>query len=380
MRRRSRSRTSTTRWRARRSVALAVRQGNLDTAVPRLLAMLCILAVFIPSFFMQGAAQALFVPLSLAVGFAMIASYLLSSTFVPVALGLAAPPRRTDRHRRGRRSAFDRIRRRLRPGCLAWSSAGAGWSCRPTWPSRRWSVVGVGPGSAWRSSPGSTPAGSSSGSRPRPGTRIEETEKIAIAALERSAEEVGHGERRDLAGLRRPDPVELPDQRHLPVDGRPRGGHAPRGPEGGSDASAVEAPQGAAPGRARGADARASRFSFEPADIVSEVMSFGSPTPVEVAVSGPNLADNRAYAEKLREGAGEGPLAPRPPVRPVAGLPDGRRRDRPREGRAERRDRARRSPARSWRPPRRAGSWCRTTGPTPRPGSATRCRSRSPTR
>src|SRR5262249_35289168 len=54
------------------------------TAVPRLLAMLCVLAVFIPSFFMQGAAQALFVPLSLAVGFAMVASYLLSSTFVPV--------------------------------------------------------------------------------------------------------------------------------------------------------------------------------------------------------------------------------------------------------------------------------------------------------
>ena len=66
------------------SVASAVRQGNMDTAVPRLLAMLCILAVFLPSFFMKGAAQALFVPLSLAVGFAMVSSYLLSSTFVPV--------------------------------------------------------------------------------------------------------------------------------------------------------------------------------------------------------------------------------------------------------------------------------------------------------
>ena len=62
----------------------AVRRGNQQTAVPRLLAMLCVLAVFLPSFFMQGAAQALFVPLSLAVGFAMVASYLLSSTFVPV--------------------------------------------------------------------------------------------------------------------------------------------------------------------------------------------------------------------------------------------------------------------------------------------------------
>ncbi len=74
------------------SVARAVRRGNQQTAIPRLLAMLCVLAVFIPSFFMQGAAQALFVPLSLAVGFAMVASYLLSSTFVPVLFDLVAPP------------------------------------------------------------------------------------------------------------------------------------------------------------------------------------------------------------------------------------------------------------------------------------------------
>ncbi len=66
------------------NIARAVRAGNAQTAIPRLLAMLCILAVFLPSFFMQGAARALFVPLSLAVGFSMLASYMLSSTFVPV--------------------------------------------------------------------------------------------------------------------------------------------------------------------------------------------------------------------------------------------------------------------------------------------------------
>ena len=50
------------------------------------------------------------------------------------------------------------------------------------------------------------------------------------------------------------------------------------------------------------ADARAKeiRLSFEPADIVNEVMSFGSPTPVEVQVSGSNMAANRSYAEKVR--------------------------------------------------------------------------------
>ena len=98
------------------SVALAVWRGNAETAVPRLLAMLCILAVFIPSFFMQGAARALFVPLSLAVGFAMIACYLLSSTFVPVLsrLAAAAAPRR--RAARRRRSAGCFAGLRVRPG------------------------------------------------------------------------------------------------------------------------------------------------------------------------------------------------------------------------------------------------------------------------
>ena len=52
--------------------------------MPRLLSMLCILAVFVPSFFMVGVGRQLFVPLSLAVGFSMISSYLLSSTLVPV--------------------------------------------------------------------------------------------------------------------------------------------------------------------------------------------------------------------------------------------------------------------------------------------------------
>ena len=40
--------------------------------------------------------------------------------------------------------------------------------------------------------------------------------------------------------------------------------------------------------------------SFEPADVINQVMSFGSPTPVEVVISGPNQEDNRAYAEKIR--------------------------------------------------------------------------------
>src|SRR5580693_3032171 len=66
------------------SRARAVVEACSRTAMARLLSMFCILAVFVPSFFMIGVGRQLFVPLSLAVGFSMIASYLLSSSLVPV--------------------------------------------------------------------------------------------------------------------------------------------------------------------------------------------------------------------------------------------------------------------------------------------------------
>ncbi|MBM3783741.1 MAG: efflux RND transporter permease subunit, partial [Acidobacteria bacterium] len=64
--------------------ARAVFEAASKTAQARFLSMLTVLAVFIPSFFMGGVARQLFVPLSLAVGLAMIASFLLSSSLVPV--------------------------------------------------------------------------------------------------------------------------------------------------------------------------------------------------------------------------------------------------------------------------------------------------------
>src|SRR5438477_62338 len=89
-------------------LARAARDATSETVVPRLLAMLSIVAVFIPTLFMQGAAHNLFVPLALAVGFSMVASYLLSSTLVPV---LSIWVLRT-KHGDGaaRRSRFDRFR------------------------------------------------------------------------------------------------------------------------------------------------------------------------------------------------------------------------------------------------------------------------------
>ena len=62
----------------------AVLNATRETITPRLLAMLSIIAVFVPSFLMVGVSRSLFVPLSLSVGFAMLASYFLSNTLVPI--------------------------------------------------------------------------------------------------------------------------------------------------------------------------------------------------------------------------------------------------------------------------------------------------------
>jgi len=62
----------------------AIADAALEIAAPKLLILLSILSVFVPALFMNGVPKALFLPLSLAVGFAMIASFLLSQTFVPV--------------------------------------------------------------------------------------------------------------------------------------------------------------------------------------------------------------------------------------------------------------------------------------------------------
>lgn len=62
----------------------AILDACKEIVVPKLLILLCILAVFVPSIFMHGVPRGMFLPLSLSVGFAMIASFFLSNTFVPV--------------------------------------------------------------------------------------------------------------------------------------------------------------------------------------------------------------------------------------------------------------------------------------------------------
>src|SRR6058998_2139515 len=74
-------------------VIQAILDGAQQIAVPALVSTLCICIVFLPMFFLGGVARYLFVPLAEAVIFAMLASYLLSRTLVPtIARYLLSPP------------------------------------------------------------------------------------------------------------------------------------------------------------------------------------------------------------------------------------------------------------------------------------------------
>ena len=276
------------------SVALAVRRGNQETALPRLLAMLCVLAVFLPSFFMQGAAQALFVPLSLAVGFAMVASYLLSSTFVPVMSAWLL------RHRPRAvlgRSAFDRVREaygRTTRSFVRWR-----WAVVPAYlVASALAIVGVGPTLGLEIFPKVDAGRFQLRIKAPTGTRIEETEKVAIATLDAIGQEVGR-DRVDISVgyvgvIPSSYPINAiyqwtggPEEVILRVALKPGSGIPVEGLKGRLRKTLSETMPGV-------------RFSFEPADIVGEVMSFGSPTPVEVAVTGPSLAEDRVHAEKIK--------------------------------------------------------------------------------
>ena len=111
--------------------------------------------------------------------------------------------------------------------------------------------------------------------------------------------------------------------------------------EGAARAGRAVAGQAAGAGRVvagRGpVEAKPAIFGFEPGDIVSEVMSFGSPTPIAVRVVSTDLDDGPQHAENRRRDE-EDPLPARRAVRAVARLPDRRGRHRSREGGPEGRD------------------------------------------
>jgi multidrug efflux pump subunit AcrB len=275
-----------------KALARASLDGALETTLPRLLAMLCILAVFIPAFFMEGAAQALFVPLALAVGFSMLASFVLSSTLVPV-LSVWLLPKNTKLHEE-------------RPGIIARMYAGVvkaavamRWILVPAYLAGAVLIImSFGPFLGSEIFPSTDSGQFSVRFRAPSGTQVGITEGIAQKILKVIATEAGGQDKIDmsigLVGVHNSSfPVNLV---HLWNGGPEEGWLAVQLKE--NSGVKVDAFQE----KLREVLKRELpdvRLSFEPQDIVSRVMSFGSPTPIEIAVSGPSLPTSKEHAEKL---------------------------------------------------------------------------------
>jgi multidrug efflux pump subunit AcrB len=333
-----------------KSLARAVERGSLETAVPRLLAMLCILSVFIPAFIMTEPVRSLFVPLSLAVGFAMITSYLLSSTLVPV-LSVWLLKHHDDRPREGfisrllvrlhlrKRQEYEPPERNRgetegsegeRPGAFArFQKRFSGVvSFLVNW---RWVVVSgylascalvlwlVGTQLGTELFPQIDAGTFVLRFRMPAGTNFELTRQAWVRCLEVIEEEAGPGKihaSMGFAGQQAPNFgmnnmllfMRAPDDAQMRV--------ALAEDSGIRLAALRERLRDALPKRLvpwfaallrkeglseQEADERAAKmkFAFEPGDIVSEVMSFGSPAPVEIVMASPDLAANRAYSEAV---------------------------------------------------------------------------------
>jgi len=276
-----------------KSLARAALDGTVETTLPRLLAMLCILAVFIPAFFMVGAAKALFVPLALAVGFAMAASFFLSSTLVPV-LSVWLLPKKQKVHDGGERGWVARIYTGLVKSTIA-----IRWLLVPAYLAGAVLViVSFGPFLGTEIFPKTDAGQLAVRFRAPSSTQVAITEGIAQSILKTIAREAGGDDRIEMSigmvGVHNSSfPVNLvhlwnggPEEGWLAIQLKPNSGiKVEEFKERLRDVLSKELPD--------------VRLSFEPQDIVSRVMSFGSPTPIEVAVSGPSIANSKEHAEKL---------------------------------------------------------------------------------
>ncbi len=288
------------------NVPRAVHNASGEVALPRLLAMLAVMAVFIPSFFMTGPAQALFLPLSLAVGFAMLASYLLSSTLVPVLANWMLKPVHAERSVEARaEGGFARFARRF-------ESALERAMRIPALLLGAYVVVAalvlllVLP----RIAEEIFPATASKQFRLRidapDGTRVAETEKLVNGVLA-SIRDVAGANNLDLSlGYVGTQGSSYPINDVFLWTNGPQQAIMNVGLKADSSlklADLEEQLRKKLPGQFPGA-----HFSFDPGDLVNQTLNFGSSSLAEVTVSGPQYGDVASYAEKVRQklaGVGE---------------------------------------------------------------------------
>ncbi|KDP85238.1 RND transporter [Cupriavidus sp. SK-3] len=291
----------------------AILEGSAQIAVPTLVSTLSICIVFLPMFLLTGVARYLFVPMAEAVVFAMAASYFFSRTLIPTlahylmrgeageAAGDAAKTRTPGRLRRACARLQSRFERAFEVVRARYAASLAAALRHP----RRLAAAFL---ACCAASMALVPflgqdffPSVDSGEirlhmRARTGTRIEETARIADEVESRIRAAIGPDH---VAGII--DNIGLPVSginltydSALPIGSADAEILISLKPGHGATADYVDRLRSLLPTAFPGVS-----FSFLPADIVSQILNFGLPAPIDIQVVGSQLAANREVAQKL---------------------------------------------------------------------------------
>ncbi|QJE03489.1 efflux RND transporter permease subunit [Massilia forsythiae] len=289
-----------------KAVEPAILDGAQQIVAPALVSLLCICIVFIPMFFLEGVAGFLFVPMAKAVVFALVCSFILSRTLVPTMANWllrahspveehhAVPTNPLQRFQRGFEARFERIRGRYH-GMLERAIAG-----RKLFLPAFAAVVALSfllvPFLGSNFFPAVDSGQVLIHARVPVGTRIEET-AARFAAIEKAIRGVIPA--REIVTM--VDNIGMPSS-SINVTYNNTG---TMGSQDGDFQIALgeeHAPTAEYVRRLREALPRQfpdTTFSFPPADIVSQILNFGSPAPIDVQVRGRDLDGDYRYAQLL---------------------------------------------------------------------------------
>ncbi len=284
-------------------VLQAILDGAQQIAVPALVSTLCICIVFLPMFLLGGVARYLFVPLAEAVIFAMLASYLLSRTLVPtIARYLlsppveGAPPSRNPLARA--QQAFERGFERIRLGYqrLLTFLVARRIVFIPVFLAVCASAFLLAPRLGQNFFPDTDSGQFTLHLRTQTGTRIEETARLTDLVEAAIRREIPAGEIDVIL-----DNIGLP---YSAINWM----HSSSGVIGASDADVLVSLK-----RDHGPTADYVRtlrqklpaafpgvtFYFLPADIVTQIINFGLPAPIDIQIEGADIQGNRRLADKM---------------------------------------------------------------------------------
>ena len=285
-----------------KEIRRAILDGASQIAVPAFVSTLCICIVFLPMFFLAGVSKFLFVPLAEAVVFAMLASYFFSRTIVPT---MALYLLRSGEHNAGRRNVFSRFqagfergfqRLRLSYQLLLTTAVHRRSVFIPAFLLVCLSIFLLVPWLGQNFFPGSDNGQFILHIRAKSGTRIEETARTC-----------------DLieASIRRQIPSREVDN-ILDNIGLPYSSinymHSTSGLIGAADADIMVSlnekhhPTADYVRNLRKTlprDFPEVTFYFLPADMVTQVLNFGLPAPIDIQIDGADIEGNRQVAERI---------------------------------------------------------------------------------